>query len=170
MESTCDTVLENEGTLQSRSLSFDCTCVRLDKCIYDCKTQRLVTRFFQFTSISKLGRVYDTIGNFVHSCKRKSCTFCNQKFFCSKAILIWRRWLSAHYVNRWLSSKCYYRETGLGNLDNPDQRIAQDLQLFPALTINMIFDFIDSIGSLGVFSVILWKLSDQYIILGYHVP
>ncbi len=67
MESTCDTVLENEGTLQSRSLSFDRTCVRLDKCIYDCKTQRLVTRFFQFTSISKLGRVYDTIGNFVHS-------------------------------------------------------------------------------------------------------
>lgn len=96
--------------------------------------------------------------------------FANQKFFCSKAIRIWRRWLSAHYVNRWLSSKCYYRETGLGNLDNPDQRIAQDLQLFPALTINMIFDFIDSIGSLGVFSVILWKLSDQYIILGYHVP
>ena len=96
--------------------------------------------------------------------------FANQKFFCSKAILIWRRWLSAHYVNRWLSSKCYYRETGLGNLDNPDQRIAQDLQLFPALTINMIFDFIDSIGSLGVFSIILWKLSDQYIILGYHVP
>lgn len=96
--------------------------------------------------------------------------FANQKFFCSKSILIWRRWLSAHYVNRWLSSKCYYRETGLGNLDNPDQRIAQDLQLFPALTINMIFDFIDSIGSLGVFSVILWKLSDQYIILGYHVP
>ena len=96
--------------------------------------------------------------------------FANQKFFCSKAILIWRRWLSAHYVNRWLSSKCYYRETGLGNLDNPDQRIAQDLQLFPALTINMIFDFIDSIGSLGVFSVILWKLSNQYIILGYHVP
>ena len=96
--------------------------------------------------------------------------FANQKFFCSKAILIWRRWLSAHYVNRWLSSKCYYRETGLGNLDNPDQRIAQDLQLFPALTINMIFDFIYSIGSLGVFSVILWKLSDQYIILGYYVP
>lgn len=96
--------------------------------------------------------------------------FANQKFFCSKAILIWRRWLSAYYVNRWLSSKCYYRETGLGNLDNPDQRIAQDLQLFPALTINMIFDFIDSIGSLGVFSVILWKLSNQYIILGYHVP
>lgn len=96
--------------------------------------------------------------------------FANQKFFCSKSILIWRRWLSAHYVNCWLSSKCYYRETGLGNLDNPDQRIAQDLQLFPALTINMIFDFIDSIGSLGVFSVILWKLSDQYIILGYHVP
>lgn len=96
--------------------------------------------------------------------------YANQKFFCSKSILIWRRWLSAHYSSRWLESKCYYRENGTGKLDNPDQRIAQDLYLFPSITINMIFDFIDSVGSLGVFSVILWKLSDQYIILGHHIP
>lgn len=96
--------------------------------------------------------------------------YANQKFFCSKSVLIWRRWLSARYASRWLVSKCYYRENGIGKIDNPDQRIAQDLYLFPSITVNMIFDFIDSVGSFGVFSVILWNLSDQYIILGHHIP
>lgn len=96
--------------------------------------------------------------------------FANQKYLCGRGILLWRRWLSAHYVEKWFSSKAYYREAFLPHIDNPDQRIAEDLRLFPSLTVMMIFDFVDSFGSLGAFSVILWNLSESYSIYGMVIP
>lgn len=96
--------------------------------------------------------------------------FANQKYLCGRAILLWRRWLSAHYVTGWFTSKAYYQEAFAPRIDNPDQRIAEDLQLFPSLTITMIFDFVDSFGSLGAFSVILWGLSESYLVFGTAIP
>ena len=96
--------------------------------------------------------------------------FANQKYLCGRGILLWRRWLSTHYVEKWFSSKAYYREAFLPHIDNPDQRIAEDLRLFPSLTVTMIFDFVDSFGSLGAFSVILWNLSESYTIYGTVIP
>lgn len=96
--------------------------------------------------------------------------FANQKYLCGRGILLWRRWLSTHYVEKWFSSKAYYREAFLPHIDNPDQRISEDLRLFPSLTVTMIFDFVDSFGSLGAFSVILWNLSESYTIYGTVIP
>lgn len=96
--------------------------------------------------------------------------FANQKYLCGRAILLWRRWLSTHYVSGWFASKAYYREAFDPHIDNPDQRIAEDLQIFPSLTITMIFDFVDSFGSLGAFSVILWGLSESYPVFGATIP
>lgn len=96
--------------------------------------------------------------------------FANQKYLCGRGVLLWRRWLSAHYAAKWFSSKAYYREAFSPHIDNPDQRIAEDLRLFPSLTVTMIFDFVDSFGSLGAFSVILWNLSESYPVYGTVIP
>ena len=96
--------------------------------------------------------------------------FANQKFLCSKAVLIWRQWLSDYYTQRWLSSKCYYKDLFFKRIDNPDQRIAEDLRIFPSLSISMMFDFIDSFGSLGAYTVILWNLSESYEVFGRVIP
>ena len=44
----------------------------------------------------------------------------------------WRQWLTAHYVDNWLSDRAYYT-ISLANdpgrvIDNPDQRISEDLR------------------------------------------
>ena len=96
--------------------------------------------------------------------------FANQKFLCGKAVLIWRQWLSDYYTKRWLSSKYYYQDLFFKRIDNPDQRIAEDLRIFPSLSISMLFDFIDSFGSLGAYMVILWNLSDSYKVFDIYIP
>lgn len=96
--------------------------------------------------------------------------YANQRYFSSKGVLIWRQWLSAYYTERWLLTRRYYEEVFFQQIDNPDQRIAEDLRIFPSRTVSMTLDFIDSLGSLGAFTVILWNLSSAYEVFGVVIP
>ena len=44
--------------------------------------------------------------------------------------LRWRRWLTDQYVTRWLADRTFYRMRFSGRVDNPDQRISEDVRLF----------------------------------------
>jgi hypothetical protein len=44
--------------------------------------------------------------------------------------LRWRRWLTDQYVTRWLTDRTFYRMRFSGRVDNPDQRISEDVRLF----------------------------------------
>jgi putative ATP-binding cassette transporter len=44
--------------------------------------------------------------------------------------LRWRRWLTDQYVTRWLAERTFYRMRFSGRVDNPDQRISEDVRLF----------------------------------------
>lgn len=94
-----------------------------------------------------------------------------EAYLCQRVEIRWRRWLSERYISQWLQSKAYYQLRFVPQtVDNPDQRIAEDLRKFPILTINMIFGFVESVGSLGAFAVILWGLSDLYQVAGVSIP
>ena len=48
----------------------------------------------------------------------------------------WRRWLTERYLGAWLADRAYYRmQLAARETDNPDQRIAEDVQLFIAHTL-----------------------------------
>src|ERR1700675_182167 len=44
--------------------------------------------------------------------------------------LRWRRWLTDQYVTRWLADRTFYRMRFSSRVDNPDQRISEDVRLF----------------------------------------
>jgi putative ATP-binding cassette transporter len=44
--------------------------------------------------------------------------------------LRWRRWLTDQYVTRWLADRTFYRMRFSGRVDNPDQRISEDVRIF----------------------------------------
>ncbi len=74
----------------------------------------------------------------------------------------WRRWMTQTYLRQWLSSANHYRMQLLGDAaDNPDQRIAEDLQMFVQYTLTIGTGFLNSIVSLFSFVVILWGLSEH---------
>jgi vitamin B12/bleomycin/antimicrobial peptide transport system ATP-binding/permease protein len=72
----------------------------------------------------------------------------------------WRRWMTQTYLREWLSSANHYRMQLLGDsADNPDQRIADDLQMFVQYTLSIGIGLLNSIVTLCSFIVILWTLS-----------
>jgi putative ATP-binding cassette transporter len=72
----------------------------------------------------------------------------------------WRRWMTNVYLHEWLADKTYYRLqlTGDGT-DNPDQRIAEDLNFFPSQTLNLSLGLLTNVVQAVSFSFILWDLS-----------
>jgi putative ATP-binding cassette transporter len=90
----------------------------------------------------------------------------------------WRQWLTAHYVENWLSKRAYYNISLRQNpgqiVDNPDQRIAEDLRDFTANTLALGVDFITNVVQLFSFIFVLYSLSglihvDGFVIHGYLV-
>jgi putative ATP-binding cassette transporter len=72
----------------------------------------------------------------------------------------WRQWLTGRYLTDWLAGRTYYRMQLIGDAtDNPDQRIAQDLNLFVSQTLSLSLDFLSSVVTLFSFVGILWALS-----------
>jgi vitamin B12/bleomycin/antimicrobial peptide transport system ATP-binding/permease protein len=100
------------------------------------------------------------------------------EFFTQSMLIIrWRRWLTDHFVSRWLSSHTHYRISLISSqTDNPDQRIAEDVYRFinggsdGANTAYGIYDFfillISTVSTLVSFSIVLWGLSENFTLPG----
>jgi vitamin B12/bleomycin/antimicrobial peptide transport system ATP-binding/permease protein len=72
----------------------------------------------------------------------------------------WRRWLTDQYIGEWLGDRAYYHlQLGNYRADNPDQRIADDLQMFVDATLNLTMGLLSSVVTLLSFAAILWHLS-----------
>ena len=72
----------------------------------------------------------------------------------------WRRWMTKAYLEHWLAGANHYRMQLLGDAaDNPDQRIAEDVQMFIERTLTIGVGLLGALVSLGSFVVILWGLS-----------
>jgi putative ATP-binding cassette transporter len=74
----------------------------------------------------------------------------------------WRRWLTERYLGEWLDDANHYRMQLQGDAaDNPDQRIAEDLQMFVERTLDIGLNLLNSVVTLASFVVILWGLSAE---------
>jgi vitamin B12/bleomycin/antimicrobial peptide transport system ATP-binding/permease protein len=72
----------------------------------------------------------------------------------------WRRWLTDRYLRAWLTDGAYYRmQLQETETDNPDQRIAEDVQLLAAHTLGLFTGGLRAIVTLVTFVAILWGLS-----------
>lgn len=72
----------------------------------------------------------------------------------------WRRWLTHHFLSNWLGDRAYYHiQLDQTATDNPDQRIADDLNRFTVTTLDLSVGLLNSVVTLGSFLFILWTLS-----------
>ncbi len=74
----------------------------------------------------------------------------------------WRRWLTRAYLDHWMAGSNHYRMQLLGDTaDNPDQRIAEDINSFIQSTLNIGLQLLNSLVTLFSFMIILWGLSAE---------
>ena len=73
--------------------------------------------------------------------------------------LRWRRWLTDQYVTRWLADRAFYRMRFSGRVDNPDQRISEDVRLYIERSMALGLGLLNSLATLASFATLLWYLS-----------
>lgn len=85
--------------------------------------------------------------------------------------LRWRRWTTERHLERWLAGRSYYlMSLGVGGADNPDQRIAEDIDLFVESTLTLGVGLLRALVTLVSFVILLWSLSDTITVLGFAIP
>ncbi len=104
-------------------------------------------------------------------------------FITQRFMLAWRAWLTDRLTGDWLDGRAYYRSRFIDQtIDNPDQRIQSDIDVFTAIsgpqpntphqTSNgtLLFGAISSIVSVVSFTQILWNLSGPVSLFGVELP
>jgi putative ATP-binding cassette transporter len=71
----------------------------------------------------------------------------------------WRRWLTGRFLDGYLKGRKYYELNAGNEIDNPDQRISEDINTFTGRSINFLLIFLGSIMQLVAFSAVLWSIS-----------
>jgi putative ATP-binding cassette transporter len=71
----------------------------------------------------------------------------------------WRSWMTDWFIAKWTQHNVYYALERDAGIDNADQRIAEDINRFIELTLNLSLGMLRAVVSTVSFSVILWSLS-----------
>jgi vitamin B12/bleomycin/antimicrobial peptide transport system ATP-binding/permease protein len=73
--------------------------------------------------------------------------------------LQWREWLTQTFLDRYLANRTYLRLLDRDDIDNPDQRISEDVRSFTADTLSFLILLVNGVLTLVAFSGVLWSIS-----------
>ncbi|HET9929900.1 MAG TPA: ABC transporter ATP-binding protein/permease [Polyangiaceae bacterium] len=71
----------------------------------------------------------------------------------------WRRWLTFHLLGKYFRHRAYYELGADSAVDNPDQRIAEDINTFTQRSLSFLMIAISALLQLLAFSRVLWSIS-----------
>ena len=104
-------------------------------------------------------------------------------YLTQRFMVAWRVWLTDRLTGDWLGGRAYYRSRFIDDsIDNPDQRIQQDIDVFTNGTgggpnepsngtgSTLLFGAVQSVVSVISFTAILWNLSGTLTVFGVGVP
>ncbi len=75
----------------------------------------------------------------------------------------WRLWLTGYYLRRYFSDRAYYHVNNDKEIDNPDQRISQDIASFTGTSLDFLALIVASLIQLVAFIGILWSISKTLV-------
>ena len=83
----------------------------------------------------------------------------------------WIEWLNSQLVDKWMDNRAYYKTQYVSaNLDNPDQRIQQDVQSYVRTSLSLSTGVIDAVTSMISYTILLWGLAGPMMVFGTEIP
>jgi putative ATP-binding cassette transporter len=73
--------------------------------------------------------------------------------------LCWRRWLTGRAVRHYLDHRTYYWIKDAGTLENPDQRIADDIRALTVTSLSFMLLLLNGAFTVLAFAGVLWSIS-----------
>ena len=88
--------------------------------------------------------------------------------FCEERLgLLWRGWLTGHLLDKYLANRSYLRLMDRDDIDNPDQRMTEDVKNFTTTTLSFLLMFSKAAIDAVAFSFVMWQISP--LLLGVSV-
>ena len=81
------------------------------------------------------------------------------QFAQDRLALLWREWLTQHLTDRYLGDLAYYRLNRREDIDNPDQRISEDVRSFTSTLLSFVLMLLNSTMTTIAFAGILWSIT-----------
>lgn len=81
------------------------------------------------------------------------------RFVEERLALLWRDWLTRSLVGQYLHGNAYLRLKERSDLDNPDQRITEDVRAFTATTLSFVLLGMNALFGIVAFAGVLWSIS-----------
>ncbi|MFB2894157.1 SbmA/BacA-like family transporter [Aerosakkonemataceae cyanobacterium BLCC-F50] len=91
--------------------------------------------------------------------------WCAYQYIRKKLTLYWRRWLTNHFLGKYFRNRAFYElSQSQKEIDNPDQRIAEDINKFADGFLLLFFDMFNACSQIIAFSAVLWIISPTLMI------
>jgi len=81
------------------------------------------------------------------------------RYTAERLSLLWRQWMTHLLVKRYFFNRAYYRLRSSNRVDNPDQRISEDVKSFTTGVLGYLLTMINSAVTLCAFIGVLWTIS-----------
>lgn len=81
------------------------------------------------------------------------------QFSRKKISLEWYKWLNNYILDKYFRNRAYYQVNFQSDIDNPDQRISQEIEPIPKLAMELAFVGLEKIIEMIIFIGILWTIS-----------
>jgi putative ATP-binding cassette transporter len=82
-----------------------------------------------------------------------------------KLALLWRQWMTHHLLKRYFANRAYYHLRSSKTIDNPDQRISEDVKNFTTSTLSFLLITLNSCVTLVAFTGVLWSISFTLVLV-----
>ena len=80
-----------------------------------------------------------------------------------KIILDWYKWLNIHVLEKYLSNQAYYKINFQSGIDNPDQRLSQEIEPITSIGLRLSSSLLEKSLEMGSSLIILWTVSSQIV-------
>ncbi|MEA5603530.1 ABC transporter ATP-binding protein/permease [Nostoc sp. UHCC 0252] len=83
------------------------------------------------------------------------------KFVRKQIALDWYKWLNNQILDKYLSNRAYYKINFKADIDNPDQRLSQEIEPITSNVLYFSATFLEKVLEMITFTAIIWSISQQ---------